>query len=53
VKGSARSDTLGLHQVIKAAVDPLSVRQVGLKVDVDALPLDLRRLMIACPWKRS
>ncbi|MCB1908167.1 MAG: c-type cytochrome [Rhodocyclaceae bacterium] len=36
------SDTLRMHEVIEAAVDPLTALAVGLKVDVDALPDDLR-----------
>lgn len=32
------TDTLRLHEVIAAAVDPLTALAVGLKVDADALP---------------
>ncbi|WP_083260158.1 Ig-like domain-containing protein [Marinobacter sp. X15-166B] len=32
------TDTLRLHEVIQAAVDPLTALAVGLKVDVEALP---------------
>ena len=33
------TDTLRLHQVISAAVDPVTALSVGLKVDAEALPL--------------
>jgi hypothetical protein len=33
-----RTDTLRLHEVITAAVDPTTALSVGLKVDADALP---------------
>ena len=36
------SDTLRLHEVIETSVDPQTALAVGLKVDVDALPDDLR-----------
>ncbi|MCB1896905.1 MAG: hypothetical protein KDF95_16830, partial [Rhodocyclaceae bacterium] len=36
------SDTLRMHEVIETSVDPQSALAVGLKVDVDALPDDLR-----------
>jgi hypothetical protein len=32
------TDTLRMHEVIAAAVDPVTALSVGLKVDVDALP---------------
>jgi mono/diheme cytochrome c family protein len=32
------TDVLRMHEVIPAAVDPLTALEVGLKVDVDALP---------------
>ena len=32
------SDTLKMHEVISAAVDPVTALSVGLKVDADALP---------------
>lgn len=32
------TDTLGLHEVIAAAVDPVTALSVGLKVDTEALP---------------
>jgi cytochrome c553 len=32
------TDRLRMHEVIEAAVDPLTALQLGLKVDVDALP---------------
>ncbi|MDB5933765.1 MAG: putative lipoprotein [Massilia sp.] len=35
------SDTLRLHEVIPAAVDPLTALSVGLKVDAEALPAAL------------
>jgi mono/diheme cytochrome c family protein/cytochrome c5 len=35
------SDTLRLHEVIPAAVDPMTALSVGLKVDADALPAPL------------
>jgi mono/diheme cytochrome c family protein len=36
------TDTLRLHEVIAAAVDPTTALSVGLKVDVDALPKALK-----------
>jgi hypothetical protein len=36
------TDTLALHQEIQAAVDPTLALQVGLKVDADALPAELK-----------
>ena len=36
------SDTLRMHEVIETSVDPQTALAVGLKVDVDALPDDLR-----------
>ena len=36
------TDTLRLHEVIAAAVDPTTALSVGLKVDVDALPQSLK-----------
>ena len=35
------TDRLRMHEVIEQAVDPLTALQLGLKVDVDALPEDL------------
>jgi len=32
------TDRLGLHEVIESTIDPLTALQLGLKVDVDALP---------------
>ena len=32
------TDALGLHEVIAAAVDPVTALSVGLKVDAEALP---------------
>jgi hypothetical protein len=37
------TDTLRMHEVIAAAVDPTTALAVGLKVDVDALPQAVRR----------
>src|SRR5687768_7811251 len=36
------TDTLRMHEVIAAAVDPTTALSVGLKVDVDALPQSVR-----------
>jgi cytochrome c5 len=36
------TDTLRLHEVIAAAVDPTTALSVGLKVDVDALPQEVK-----------
>ena len=36
------TDTLALHREIQAAVDPMLALQVGLKVDAEALPVELR-----------
>jgi Cytochrome c len=36
------TDTLRLHEVIAAAVDPTTALSVGLKVDVDALPQSVK-----------
>lgn len=41
------TDTLGLHSIIAAGVSPMLALQVGLKVDVDALPADLRAALAA------
>ena len=35
------SDRLRMHEVIEAALDPLTALELGLKVDVDALPDEL------------
>ena len=35
------TDRLRMHEVIEAAVDPLTALQLGLKVDVEALPEDV------------
>ena len=35
------TDTLRMHEVIQAAVDPTTALAVGLKVDADALPADV------------
>jgi hypothetical protein len=35
------TDTLRLHEVIESALDPLLALELGLKVDVDALPPEL------------
>lgn len=37
------TDTLGMHEVIEAALDPLTALSLGLKVDVQALPPDLQQ----------
>lgn len=36
------SETLRMHEVIDSAADPMTALSVGLKVDLDALPDDLR-----------
>ena len=36
------TDTLRLHEVIAAAVDPTTALSVGLKVDADALPQSVK-----------
>jgi mono/diheme cytochrome c family protein len=36
------TDTLRMHEVIAAAVDPTTALSVGLKVDVDALPQSIK-----------
>ncbi|HET7039739.1 MAG TPA: hypothetical protein VFH97_07615 [Gemmatimonadales bacterium] len=41
------TDTLRMHEVVAAAVTPRLALQVGLKVDVDALPADLRAALAA------
>jgi hypothetical protein len=41
------TDTLGLHTVIATTVSPALALQVGLKVDVDALPAQLRAALAA------
>lgn len=40
------TDTLELHEVIEAALDPLTAFSLGLKVDVDALPPDLQQAIV-------
>ncbi len=35
------TDTLRMHEVIQAAVDPTTALEVGLKVDADALPAEI------------
>jgi mono/diheme cytochrome c family protein len=37
------TDTLRMHEVIASAVDPTTALAVGLKVDVDALPPEVRQ----------
>ena len=37
------TDALRMHEVIAAAVDPTTALSVGLKVDVEALPVNIRR----------
>ncbi len=41
------TDTLRMHEVIPQAVTPALALQVGLKVDVEALPRSLRRALAA------
>lgn len=41
------SDTLRMHEVIAASVSPAIALGVGLKVDVDALPAELRAGLLA------
>ena len=41
------SDTLRMHEVIAAAVDPATALAVGLKVDLDALPAELQTALAA------
>ena len=36
------TDTLRMHEVIAGAVDPVTALSVGLKVDLDALPAEVR-----------
>src|SRR5688572_875477 len=35
------TDRLRLHEVIESSIDPLTALDLGLKVDIDALPADL------------
>ena len=37
------TETLDMHEVIQAALDPLTAFTLGLKVDVDALPAELQQ----------
>jgi mono/diheme cytochrome c family protein len=37
------TDTLRMHEVIAAAVDPVTALSVGLKVDADALPAEVKQ----------
>jgi mono/diheme cytochrome c family protein len=39
------TDTLELHEVIESALDPLTAFDLGLKVDVDALPPSLQQAL--------
>jgi mono/diheme cytochrome c family protein len=39
------TDTLRMHEVIQSTVSPAAALAVGLKVDVDALPADLRNAL--------
>jgi mono/diheme cytochrome c family protein len=39
------TDVLRMHEVIADVVDPLTALEVGLKVDVDALPAEVRTLL--------
>jgi hypothetical protein len=41
------TDTLRMHEVVAASVSPTLALQVGLKVDVEALPADLRAALLA------
>src|SRR5690606_11867231 len=41
------TDTARLHEVIEGGVSPASALQVGLKVDVDALPEAVRQAIVA------
>src|SRR5262245_44224740 len=41
------TDRLRLHEVIEAAIDPVTALALGLKVDVDALPDELIQAIIA------
>jgi len=41
------SDTLGLHEAISAVVSPQLALQVGLKVDADALPAEIKAALQA------
>ena len=41
------TDTLRMHEVISANVSPATALQVGLKVDADALPAELRSAIAA------
>src|SRR6476659_3368989 len=36
------TDTLRMHEVIRTAVSPITALSVGLKVDADALPADVK-----------
>src|SRR5688572_33421372 len=39
------TDRLRLHEVIESSLDPETALDLGLKVDVDALPDDLKRAL--------
>jgi mono/diheme cytochrome c family protein len=41
------TDTLRMHEVIAAAVDPTTALSVGLKVDADALPQEIKDGIVA------
>lgn len=41
------TDTLRMHEVVQSSVSPSTALSVGLKVDVDALPLELRNALAA------
>ncbi len=41
------TDTLRMHEAIAAAVSPATALQVGLKVDVDALPAAVKAAIAA------
>jgi mono/diheme cytochrome c family protein len=41
------TDQLRMHRVIESRIDPLTALALGLKVDVDALPVDLRQAIVS------
>lgn len=41
------TDTLRMHEVVQSSVSPATALSVGLKVDVDALPVELRTAIAA------
>ena len=40
------TDQLRMHEVIESSIDPLTALSVGLKVDVDALPAEVRQAIL-------